>query len=132
MVDAWEVSELGDWVKTRRELLGLTQKSLAGSASTSPAYISQIEGGRVGLPNADLRRRLADALGVPHIEIFIAAGELNRDELTAAGQQGVLPQPQYGASPPDLHKLMDQIEWDSSRADMVRSLFKSMIKMDGG
>lgn len=130
MVQANPVSALGDWVKTRRETLGMTQRDVADSVGTSPAYMSQIEGGRVGLPNADLRRRLAEALGVPHIEIFIAAGELTRDELTASGQQGVLPHPQYGAAPPDLHKLMDQIVWDSDRIRMVRGMFKGMIEIE--
>jgi transcriptional regulator with XRE-family HTH domain len=62
--------------------------------SSRPARISngrilaQIERGKIALPSGELRRRLAAALGVRHVDILVAAGELTGDEIP---QEGVAP-----------------------------------------
>ena len=52
--------------------------------------LSDIERDRIKLPNADVRRRLAKALGVSHLDLLIAAGELLPEEVVAAGKVGVI------------------------------------------
>lgn len=76
----------GAFVRERRERIGLSQTELADRVGIRKGYMSQIESGKIGLPNADLRRRLATALRVRHVDLLIAAGELTRDELPVVGE----------------------------------------------
>jgi len=79
-------SGIGQFIRKRRARLGWTQERLSEETGISRARIAQIEGGRVALPGADFRRRLADSLGVSHLDLLVAAGEITRDELgTATG-----------------------------------------------
>ena len=45
-------------LRQRREVLGLTQQEVADRSGTSKEYYSQIETGRVKLPNPELRREV--------------------------------------------------------------------------
>ena len=80
---------LGTYIRTRRESLGMTQTDLAAAVEVKRPHLSRIESGGIGLPEAGLRRRLAAVLGVRHIDLLVAAGELSPDEL-----------PREGAPPP--------------------------------
>lgn len=71
---------IAGYIKERRSRRGWSQVRLAEEVGTSSAYVSQLESGRVNLPGADLRRRLAAALGVTHLDLLVAAGELTDDE----------------------------------------------------
>lgn len=84
------MTALATFVRRERDSRGLTQKGLASAAGVTQAAISDIERGQTKLPNADIRRRLAQALGVSHVDLLIAAGELTADELEAAGVAGVV------------------------------------------
>jgi transcriptional regulator with XRE-family HTH domain len=79
---------LGAYVARRREQLGLTQQELAERVGVRRDTIAQIET-RTKLPGADVRRRLAAALGVRHVDLLIAAGELSPEEI--AGTPGRWP-----------------------------------------
>ena len=72
---------MGSYIKERRLTLSMTQADLGGAVGKDKAYISQIELGKVALPNADLRRRLAEALQLRHVDLLIAAGELEPNEV---------------------------------------------------
>ena len=72
---------LAELIRTRRRLLGLTQAELANRVGISQAYISNLERGRTQLPKVHIRRELAQALRMSHIDLLIAAGELDRHEL---------------------------------------------------
>lgn len=110
MPDPERVNSLGPWIKDRRQAKGLKQREFAEMVGTSPAYMSQIEAGGTKVPQPDLRRKIANALGVSHIELLIAAGELTPDEIERAGTRGVV------ADNPDdprvqIHALVDQVNW---------------------
>lgn len=81
---------IGPFIRDKRSELGWTQAALADMTGISRARISQIEGGRVTLPGADHRRRLAKALGVSHLDLLIAAGEITQEELQSIGAAGVV------------------------------------------
>jgi transcriptional regulator with XRE-family HTH domain len=53
----------------------------AARIGMSKSHLSQLERGKIGLPSAALRRQIAEAYGVRHIDILIAAGELTSDEV---------------------------------------------------
>lgn len=72
---------LAELVQARRRMLGLTQAELAERAGVSQTYISNLERGRNQLPKVQIRRQLAQALRMSHIDLLIAAGELDRHEL---------------------------------------------------
>lgn len=77
---------LGDYIRARRDDLGLTQTDLADRALLQRAHLSEIERGKIALPNAVIRRNLAGALGVSHLDLLVAAGEITQEELgTVAG-----------------------------------------------
>lgn len=111
------VSSIGAYVKKTRKDRGLTQVRLAAEADVDRAYLSQIESGRVALPNADLRRRIAKALGVSHLDMLVAAGEIAREEIQESGASGVVD------TPPEVEALIDDIRgmgWTEADLDFVR------------
>jgi transcriptional regulator with XRE-family HTH domain len=112
------ISTLGSYIKERRTARGINQETLGDMAGVSKAYISQVENGRVTLPSADIRRRIAKALGVTHVELLIAAGELLEDEIATAGVVGVV---HHDPNDPRqrLHRLIDDIAWTSEALDFV-------------
>lgn len=70
----------GPFIKARREAEKLTQAELASLAGIGKSHLSQIEAGKIGLPSADIRRRLAKHLRTTNLELLVAAGELTREE----------------------------------------------------
>lgn len=98
---------LGSYVKERRDRLGMSLTALAIKAGLSKSELSALERGRISLPGADKRRRLAAALGVSHLDLLVAAGELTEAERGGAVER-VPDSPvelmvaQVRALPPDL------------------------------
>lgn len=72
---------LAEYVMARRGLLGITLTELASRAGLSKSELSAIETGKVKLPGADKRRRLAQALGGFHAELLVNAGEITPEEI---------------------------------------------------
>lgn len=66
--------KLGDRIRQLREEFSLTQGQLAGSASVSQGYLSQLENGDVKNPSAAVLLRVAQAMHVDPDELFEAAG----------------------------------------------------------
>lgn len=94
---------IGAYIKSKRAELGLNQTELAERAEMTRSHLAVIESGKVNLPNADLRRRIARALGVSHLDILVAAGEITRDELQEDG-------------------IIGTVEPDPVRAELIASL----------
>ena len=65
---------LGDKIRELRESVGYTQGQMAGSASVSQGYLSQLENGDVKNPSAAVLLRLAQAVRVDPDDLFEAAG----------------------------------------------------------
>jgi transcriptional regulator with XRE-family HTH domain len=81
-VDRVETDDrLAELVQVRRRLLRLTQSELAERAGVTQTYISNLERGRTQLPKVQVRRQLAQALRMSHVDLLIAAGELEQHEL---------------------------------------------------
>jgi transcriptional regulator with XRE-family HTH domain len=66
--------KLGDKIRNLREQYGLTQGQLAGGASVSQGYLSQLENGDVKNPSASVLLRVAQAMQIDPDELFEAAG----------------------------------------------------------
>ncbi len=66
--------KLGDRIRELREEFGFTQGQLAGNASVSQGYLSQLENGDVKNPSAAVLLRVAQAIHVHPDELFEAAG----------------------------------------------------------
>ncbi len=77
---------LGGFLRKRRIDLGLTQEAVSDAAGIGRSHLSQIESGKIGLPNAGIRRRLADVLEVRHVDLLVAAGELDDAEVREGRQ----------------------------------------------
>ena len=77
--------KLGDRIRELREEFGFTQGQLAGNASVSQGYLSQLENGEVKNPSAAVLFRLARALHVDPRCLLEAAGY--HDALGAAGDE---------------------------------------------
>jgi transcriptional regulator with XRE-family HTH domain len=66
--------KLGNRIRELREECGLTQGQLAGSATVSQGYLSQLENGDVKNPSAAVLLRVAQAIQVDPDDLFEAAG----------------------------------------------------------
>jgi transcriptional regulator with XRE-family HTH domain len=69
------VSPLGDLVRIERTRQGLSQKELADMANLAQTTISMIEIG-ANNPFPDTRLKVANALGIPVVDLYVAAGEI--------------------------------------------------------
>jgi transcriptional regulator with XRE-family HTH domain len=63
---------LGDVLKQRRDLLGLTQRELAAKLGVKASHVAYLENGR-RRPSLSLLRRLADVMGLDRESIFLMA-----------------------------------------------------------
>jgi len=119
-----EETGIGPYIRARRLALGFTQKRLGEMAGISSARIAQIEGGAVTLPGAVHRRGLATALGVSHLDLLIAAGELTEDEVVAAGMVGVVEEDPDGPLA-QIAEAARQINWSRpGRVPTISTLFR--------
>src|SRR4029434_2675014 len=78
--------------------------------------LSQIESGKIGLPSADVRRRLAIAMGVTHVDLLLAAGELSDADIQVAGIEGV------AIDTPEIEDLVDDLRAVHLTNKRVRAL----------
>jgi transcriptional regulator with XRE-family HTH domain len=63
---------LGQVLKGRRALLGLTQRELALKLGVKPSHVAYLETNRRG-PSLGLLSRIADVLGLPEESLFVLA-----------------------------------------------------------
>lgn len=108
------VAELGRlrfavWLQRQREAIGLSQTELAARAGEAGALINAYERGRIGLPQVDKRRQLAEALNVRHVDLLVAAGEIDEDELLAGT-------PRDFTKYPDLQRDIEALTPDAADA----------------
>src|SRR5690242_8196250 len=124
-------STLGAEMRRHRESTGLSVRKAAELLGMSTAYLSQLETGKVGLPSADVRRRVAQWLGISHLDVLLLTGEITEDEIQATGKSGIAePDPKNPAA--DLCALIQSVNWygRSDRVQYVRGLIESMIEVD--
>jgi transcriptional regulator with XRE-family HTH domain len=57
------------------------QVELARRLNMSQQYVSGLLKGRIDVPTADIRRRLAHELGIAHVDLLVLLGELDPDEV---------------------------------------------------
>lgn len=67
--------KFGEYLRELRESRKLTLREVEKLAKISNAYLSQIEGGKRGVPNIRILTRLSEAYGVPLNDIVRAAEE---------------------------------------------------------
>lgn len=101
----------------------MTATALANEAGLTKSHLSQIEQGKISFPNADIRRRVATALGVSHLELLIAAGEITEDEITRAGAVSTV---QDGPIESELIAAIRAHNWESSEAEFVKLFLENM------
>ncbi|HKV55395.1 MAG TPA: helix-turn-helix transcriptional regulator [Candidatus Binataceae bacterium] len=66
------MNKLGEFLKTRREALGLTQRALAQKLGVEASHVAFIESGR-RKPSLKLVARIADTLGLDRQEVLVLA-----------------------------------------------------------
>lgn len=72
---------LGEMIVRLRTARGWTQEELAARSGLKQPTVADIERGRSKLPGPEIRRGIADALGVRHLDLLIAAGQLTPNEI---------------------------------------------------
>jgi transcriptional regulator with XRE-family HTH domain len=118
-MDCMNVTGMGAYIRAVREARGMTQSALALRVGTSRAYLSQIESGKVSLANADTRRKLADELGIRHVDLLVAAGELAPDEIA--------PLPESHIGDFRLQEIIDT--WPRMPEGLQRSFFEMFVAL---
>lgn len=106
-------------IKEKREDRGWSQRLLAETAGIPQPALSDIERGQTKLPNPDVRRRLARVLGLSHLDLLIAAGEITEEELREAGKVG------HVESSPETEEMVRWVRarsWDQHDIDWVKML----------
>jgi len=112
-----DYNSLGNYVRERRQDIGLSQEQLAERVGGTyrQSDISRIERGHVSLPRLANLERLAASLDVPVGELLIAAGWFNEGRFTSDTTGGDVPA--------DLESAVNQIERElEAIQDMEREL----------
>lgn len=103
---------------------GGKQVEFARATGFKPQTVNTWLQGRVTLPQIDARRRLAKELGISHIDLLVAMGELEPSEVTAAGVVGVVEED--ADSPRNyVHSVVDRYDWDDHQANVVAGLINA-------
>ena len=76
---AGDAKGVGEFIRMQRELARLSLRQVAGMASISNAYLSQVERG-VYKPSAQVLKGIADALHVSVESLYARAGLLDEDD----------------------------------------------------
>jgi transcriptional regulator with XRE-family HTH domain len=114
-------------LKDYRERLGLTQKDVAQQAGIISEYYSQIERGRLALPNAELRRAISRVLGIRHVDFLVAVGVL--DDWEVPGFSATAPEPDPLHEEVDLY--LRQLDFDAdNRAATLLGILKMWSSQD--
>jgi transcriptional regulator with XRE-family HTH domain len=77
-----QMNKLGEFLKTRREALSLTQRALAQKLGVEASHVAFIESGR-RKPSLKLVARIADTLGLDRQELLVLAHPEAKALLTA-------------------------------------------------
>ena len=118
---------LGPYIRQRRADLGMSQIALSEASGVTRSHLSMIEHGKIAIPSADIRRRLAAALGISHLDLLVAAGELTADELQIANTAGVVSDSPYVA---DLVEMVRAVPWAEARAKFIEAVIGEMLALD--
>lgn len=116
---------LGSYIRDERERRGWTQTELAEKAGVPKQTVNRLETGTTKLPGALIRRQLADALGVQHLDLLIAAGEITVEEANP-------PADTRSAAVRRLQPLIDSVQWNEGTYRMVEGLLVSIRDMQSG
>jgi transcriptional regulator with XRE-family HTH domain len=100
-----------------------SHKEFARAVGVDQATLSRWVTGKVKVPTADFRRRLAKVLGVRHADILVMAGEMWPSEVAtvAANANGVLP------GPSELDELWEQLPPDVQASMLVT--IREMVRL---
>jgi transcriptional regulator with XRE-family HTH domain len=125
------MDDLARMLKEKRAMTGQTQRAVAADLGIANTYLSQLESGKIDTPSPAVRRRLAQYLGVSHLDVLIMCGEISADEVAESGRGGIR---EAGPDEPahELHALIDQVNW-YGRPDRVlylKGLLDSMVAVD--
>jgi len=116
---------LKDFIISRREDLGWNQTELANHSGVPRTTVNRVEKGTTKLPEADVRRKLAAALGVRHVDILIAAGELAEDEVE-------FPEDPRSDAVRKLQPAIDAITWNDGLLKTTEQYLDTLRKMQRG
>lgn len=76
---------LSGLVRARIKKLGISQRAYATKVGLSSSHLNSLIKGRITLPRPDVRRRLAEDLGLTHLDLLVMAGEIMPWEIPAEG-----------------------------------------------
>jgi predicted ATPase/transcriptional regulator with XRE-family HTH domain len=127
----------GEWIKHRRNKLGLTQTELSGRASCSVFALRKIEAGE-RRPSRQLAGLLAQALGIPSEDqntfIKVARGELSVERLRSPSRDSGLygkPVPTPGNLPRELTPFIGREPELSALAQLLHDPQCSLLTIIG-
>jgi transcriptional regulator with XRE-family HTH domain len=110
-----------------RAALGLTQKEVADAIGITSEYYSQIERGRIALPNAELRRAISRVLGIRHIDFLVDVGVL--DDWEVPGFDAMAPEPNPLRE--QLDRYLNQLDFDTdNRAETLLGILQMWASQD--
>ena len=76
------LSDLGEFIRSQRQLASMSVRRLAELAGVSNPYLSQIENG-LRRPSAEIMQQLANALKISVESLYVRAGWLDSGERSA-------------------------------------------------
>lgn len=69
-----QLPRIGEFIRSRRTAIGLTQVELAEAIEMSQRWVSMVERGQINLPRRETMHLLAKLFDLPIEELYMAAG----------------------------------------------------------
>jgi len=113
---SWPVESFNNYLLDAMKRAGFASRhALAETGAVSAMLLSDWKNGKVR-PGLDALTRVAEALGVPKIEMWIQAGLVSRDELIIDGLPDDVPAELHQLM--DLHRKCNAEEREALRSDL--------------
>lgn len=126
MLIAMSNQSLPELVARRIDELGTSQRKYAERIGTSQTWVNQMLQGRITLPSADVRRRLARDLGISHLDVLVASGEITRDEVEHGG---VLSRDPVAGVPSSIVETLRRMRWDDDITSFMQITIDASVKL---
>ena len=101
------LADVGNFIRTQREVARMSVRRLAQVAGVSNPYLSQIERG-LRKPSADILQQIAKALQISAETLYERAGLLNPDANAKGVREAIANDPQL--TPEQQHALLNVYE----------------------
>lgn len=122
-----EAPSLAEAIQQRIRQTGLSQRKFADRIGLTSSHLNSLVTGKISLPTPEVRRRLAQELGISHVQLLVLVGELRDDEIREAGIEGIIEEGPVH----QLKEVVGKYDWEWEDAARLADMIEAYAKPSG-